>query len=215
MSAAGRNLPGRSRQQLDQYMTPAWAVEALLAEAADSIPGPVLDPCCGSGSILSALGGHPVERIGMDLDEGMVDLARQALRVADRPAEGLTDSAVSGDFLGPLGHVQGFVGGWGVETIVTNPPYRLAEEFIVRSLAVLPSGGRVFALLRLGFLASQRRRHLYEGDRFRGVYVLTRRPSFVHGRTDASEYGWFWWSVAPAGGRRPRAPVVKRLEVQP
>lgn len=203
MSATHRNLPGRERQDHDQYMTPPWTVEAL--QGAAPLTGPVLDPCCGDGGLLRALRG-PLERHGMDIDGELIQRARNDIwwRGAGwSRAAGLLSQQ---DFLGEAAARR--LRAAGIRTIVTNPPYKLAEKFVARSLRLLPHGGEVFMLLRLGFLASQRRRALYQRH-FRGLYVLTRRPSFRHGRTDSTDYAWFHWQTGFEGDA-----VVRRLEVE-
>lgn len=78
--------------------------------------------------------------------------------------------------------------------IVMNPPYSLALPFVAAALEVVRSqAGTVAALLRLGFLASRKRRDWWQSHPA-DVYVLSERPSFTgDGRTDATDYAWFVW----------------------
>jgi hypothetical protein len=81
--------------------------------------------------------------------------------------------------------------------VVMNPPFDQAEAFVRHSLMhVAP---RVIALLRLGFLESQERAPLHM-EWPSDVYVLSSRPSFAHGKTDASAYAWLAWGFG-SGGR--------------
>jgi len=73
---------------------------------------------------------------------------------------------------------------------LTNPPYSLAEQFVRKSIT---DNQCTIMLLRLGFLASQGRYQLFKTYPITGLYVLSRRPSFINGRTDNSEYAWFAW----------------------
>jgi len=70
MSRAGRIL---DRRPDDHYVTPRWAVEALLAGPLGieevRMTGDVLDPCAGSGAILKALGANSYKVRGIELDE--------------------------------------------------------------------------------------------------------------------------------------------------
>ncbi len=79
--------------------------------------------------------------------------------------------------------------------IITNPPYRQAEQFVRHGML---HAERTAWLLRLNFLGSQKRVPLHA--RFDpDVHVLSKRPSFTYdGRTDATEYAWF---VYPGSGR--------------
>ena len=80
------------------------------------------------------------------------------------------------------------------DLIATNPPFSQAEPFIRRSLELLKPYGVAVFLLRLGFLASLKRRVLYRDRPPSAVHVLQHRPSFSHdGRTDAQEYAFYTW----------------------
>jgi hypothetical protein len=107
-----------------------------------------------------------------------------------------------------------------IDLVIGNPPYKLAEQFVRRSLdLLLPSGYLVF-LLRLGFLEGQDRNFTAEekaelvkkGKRFKsmetgllrahppqavGVYV--QRPSFIGGGTDMTAYAAFVWQKGWSG----------------
>ncbi len=76
-----------------------------------------------------------------------------------------------------------------MDTIITNPPYSHAEEFIRKSIRI---ANNTFVLLRLNFLSSAKRIDLFQ--RFMpDVYVLPNRPSFTGEGTDSTDYGWFHW----------------------
>jgi hypothetical protein len=84
--------------------------------------------------------------------------------------------------------------GAGFDMIATNPPYSCAEPFIRRSLSLLKTQGIAIFLLRLGFLASLKRRPLFRDRPPMEVHVLQKRPSFSKdGNTDATEYAFFVW----------------------
>src|SRR5207244_1529854 len=57
---------GETRQKLDQYMTPAWVVEALLKK--EHIAGQAWEPACGTGNIVKALKTAGLEVLCTDLD---------------------------------------------------------------------------------------------------------------------------------------------------
>lgn len=79
--------------------------------------------------------------------------------------------------------------------IITNPPYSLAEEFVRKAVTVLTEDGVAMFLLRLGFLASQKRLPLWTRDvRLQDLGVLTQRPSFIGGTDVKTDYGWFVFS---------------------
>jgi hypothetical protein len=72
---------------------------------------------------------------------------------------------------------------------ITNPPFRLAQDFID---ACLTCSDTVVMLLRLNYLASKSR-WAFMSQHTPDVYVLPSRPSFTGGGTDSIEYAWFVW----------------------
>lgn len=76
-------------------------------------------------------------------------------------------------------------------TILTNPPFSLALEFCHHAIGLSPN---VFMLLRLNFLASQKRRTWWRQNLPSALFILSERPSFTEdGATDATDYAWFYW----------------------
>ena len=93
------------------------------------------------------------------------------------------------------------------ENIVTNPPYKLAEEFIRKALAVTTN--KVAMLLRLTFLESQQRYRLFRETPLESVYVFSRRLSMPQGGAErlssgAVAYAWFVWRHGHRGEPRIR-----------
>lgn len=183
MSATGR---GSDRSPRDFYETPAWCVDALFD--AEPLCGPYYDPGCGTGAILRILAKRG-KAWGGDIHAPSVQAC------AD---EGLVVGVA--DYLSP--ELRYRAPGEVTTTIVMNPPYKLAPEFLRAALEDLEPGRKVCALLRLNFLGSSRKRLdlVGPGSGLRSVYVLSRRPSFTgDGRTDACEYAWFVWEVGYSG----------------
>lgn len=81
------------------------------------------------------------------------------------------------------------------DLIVTNPPYSLATEFILKCYDCLAEYGEMWFLLRLDFLGSKNRyQRLYTTMPPTTIMVLSQRPSFTNdGATDAHNYAWFHW----------------------
>jgi hypothetical protein len=77
------------------------------------------------------------------------------------------------------------------DLIVTNPPFSLAAEFLVKSLR---EARCVAYLLRLNYLGSQKRVQLWdEIGTPNKLLVLSKRPKFINNQADATEYAWFCW----------------------
>lgn len=96
---------------------------------------------------------------------------------------------------------QGGDGPWDV--IISNPPFKRAEEFARVALARLAPGGVVVFLTRQSFLGSDRRRAFWQECPPSEVVVIRPRPSFtVDGGTDGAEYNYVVW--CPSAGQAPR-----------
>ena len=174
MSATNR---GAQRVAEDAYPTPVWAVRALLAGC--HLPGGTwLEPAAGDGAIV-----RMVNACRRDVTWYACDVREECW-----PAiEPLVDDGAIGDFL------QLDWSDWPAPAvIITNPPYSLAEAFVRKALEV--PGAVVVMLLRLNWLAGQKRAAWLRANT-PSVYVLPRRPAFVNGRTDATDYGWLVWGL--------------------
>jgi len=97
-----------------------------------------------------------------------------------------------------------------VANVITNPPYRLAEQFILHALEVATS--KVAMLLPLTFLAGQYRyQKIWKSSPFSVVYVFSARLSMCRGdienkRGGKVDYAWFVWDH-----NTNLEPVVKHL----
>jgi hypothetical protein len=74
---------------------------------------------------------------------------------------------------------------------VTNPPFSKALAFAQHSVA---HAEHTFLLLRLNFLGSLKRKAWFCQHEPDALFILSKRPSFVNGGTDATDYAWFAWS---------------------
>lgn len=177
LSASFRRMGARL---VDRHFTPSWAIEALL-NAYATPAGNVLEPARGIDQLLPALSQH-------HRNKGTVYASDWA------------DHWWRGNFLG-----QGYY--WKQRAfgcILTNPPYRYAQEFVIRAHTLLDKhwGGDVVMLLRINFLASIRRRDFWRQYPLKYLVVLEKRPSFAGGPTDMTEYAWFVWSTRDDVTRR-------------
>lgn len=152
----------------DLYQTPVVAVRVLCE--VETIPTVVWEPCCGPGAIVNELRRTGRKVIAHDLvDWGCPDSSarRDFLMERDAPAS----------------------------CIVTNPPFKLAEEFVERALDLCPE---VYMLLRVAFLEGLRwerslRPHLAR------VHVFAPRLPMMHregwdgpvNSNSGMAFGWF------------------------
>ena len=83
--------------------------------------------------------------------------------------------------------------------IVTNPPYVLAQEFILHSMKITPAGSKIAMFFRLAFLESKGRKPLFEKYPPIRVLVSSERLNcakggdFVKYPTGGLAYAWFVW----------------------
>lgn len=163
----------------DPYMTPPCATEALLRHV--QLPHRLWECACGDGTgILDPLraAGHQV--IGSDLvDYGRPDCFWRRDFLMERK---LPD---------------------GCEGIITNPPFKLVEQFVAHALELSPL---VVMLLRLAFLESERRCEILEGCGLARILVFRRRLPLMHregweGRKGNSgmAFAWYVWDSNHAG----------------
>lgn len=167
----------------DFYETPAWCVHRFL-EKYPKFLGRCLDPCAGEGAIVKAC--YSFGKPGLEFDPGNWT----CVEIRHTPTVG--EYRLWADFL-RLDRGDFPLVGTRIDTVISNPPYKLAEEFIRKSIELFPNASVIF-LLRLNFLASRSRLALYRDIGVPDVYVLPNRPSFSdNGKTDATEYAWFVW----------------------
>ena len=80
------------------------------------------------------------------------------------------------------------------KTIISNPPYSVAQEIIERCFKIANEDTEIIMLLRLAFLESKKRYNFWQKHPVNGLYVLSQRPSFTGKGTDATAYAWFVWN---------------------
>lgn len=168
MSSTNR---GSERRLDDAYMTPTWCVRRLL-DVWEPGPGMLIEPCAGTKNIVKAVGRSRTWWTNDIRELPGVDCVGDFLSIAPR----MTTPA--------------YASGTGVATVITNPPYSLAEEFLRHSRRLFPRAELVF-LLRMAFAASAKRLPLWQYLGTPDVYVLPNRPSFTGEGTDSADYAWF------------------------
>src|ERR1700741_463334 len=120
----------------DLYETPVVAVQALLRH--ERLPRVIWEPACGPRSIVKVLraAGHQVVATDLvDYDTDLQDHAR---------CDFLFERHAPDD----------------VQAIVTNPPFKLASQFVAHALELCP---HVVMLLRLSFIESVSRSAILDG----------------------------------------------------
>lgn len=126
--STGNRVHAISERKNDLYQTPAEAVRALLS--VEPVPLTVWEPACGPGAIVRELRKSGRAVIATDL--------------VDYQCE---DSRARIDFLMEREAPHG------VPAIVTNPPFKNADEFTSHAIALAPE---VYMLMRVAFLEGLR-----------------------------------------------------------
>jgi hypothetical protein len=178
---------------LDFFPTPPWATRALCEHGVTIRDCRVWDPACGRGDMVRPLAEYAQGAVGSDVhDYGMGFLQH--------------------DFLQPyMPH-----GIDGCDWVITNPPFRLGEQFARRAIAI--AGHGVALLVRTSFLEGQERYRLFSEHRPAVIAQFVERVPMVRWRLDrtastATAYAWIVW----AKGQTDTAfhwipPCRKRLE---
>lgn len=166
----------------DLYESPVEAVYALLKLQTTGVMRPlprlVWEPACGPGVIAKALRGAGHEVVATDL----VDYGARACPGAVFGVDFLMETAM-----------------WpGTGAIVTNPPYKLANEFVRHAYAI--GAERVVLLLRAMFIEGLGRTDVLEELGLHSVYVFRNRLPMMHrDGYDGPKHGsnvpfaWFDW----------------------
>ena len=158
----------------DDFPTPPWATRALLEHVLET-PSlrtlSCLEPACGAGHMAKVLRDYFKE-----------------VRYSDAYHYGY----------GPVrDYLTAPYEANAVDWVITNPPFRLAEEFVLRSLTVARRG--VAILARTVFLESSGRyREIFQQSPPSIFAQFVERVPMVKGRLDirattATGYAWFVW----------------------
>lgn len=159
----------------DDFPTPPWAARALVMHILDNpalLSGKTcLEPACGAGYLSRTL----------------------------REYFGSVTSSDAHDY--GFGEVRDFLAGPiamnSVDWVITNPPFRLSEEFVLRSLKIAREG--VAILARTVFIESIGRYYnLFQNTPPTKFAQFSERVPMVKGRVDrkattATGYAWLVW----------------------
>lgn len=166
----------------DWYVEPPECSDALFK--VEDFSGVVWDPACGIGRIVKSARENGIHSFGTD--------------IIDRSEECECEI----DF---LNDTPEFV----FDHIVSNPPFRFAEEFALKSLSILKTGKMLALLLPLVWISgfSSKRQWLPESPLLR-LLPISPRPSMPPGRVilegikpgnGTKDFAWFVWEKGYVG----------------
>lgn len=182
MSLTGTKLvgdnPERGRVENDYYATPFNATEALLNalnESGETLSSDtILEPSAGEGHIVKVLKDfYPYNEIVAN------DIAYRGSRLGIDVNGGI-------DFLNYEPHRK-------FDTIITNPPFALAQEFIEKALTL--TNRRVIMFAKIQLLEGDKRRKMFDNSPLKYVYVFSKRVNPLRNGEATDENGKPWAST--------------------
>jgi hypothetical protein len=165
------------REQHDYYATEPKAVKLLLE--LEEFTGAIWECACGEGSL-----SEEMKRLGYTVYS--------------------TDLIDRG-----YGQVMDFLSMENNEQvnyhIITNPPYRFANDFIVKAMTVLKSGNKLALFLPIRYLEGKARKQIFKQYPPKKIYVSSSRlicainGNFDEMKNSAVSYAWFVWEKGYEG----------------
>lgn len=174
MAKAKKNAHLWERDPNDWYPEPPWTAEALFATT--EVVGPLIDPCAGLGHIVRAAqkAGHCIEA------SDLIERHRPGVKGGIHYAAALMCTSA--------------------KTVVTNPPFKEAQQLIALALSL---GLDVAAFLQLRFAGGETRSKWMETTPLASIGILAPRPScppgavWLAGEATGSggevDHAWFVW----------------------
>jgi len=161
----------------DFYPTPRWATQALVDH--ESFEGTVWEPACGDGAMSDVLKESGLSVMSSDLyDRGYHNC------LAIDGVDFLKSNSV-------------------YDNIITNPPYSLANDFVIHALN--QSRKKVAFLLRLSFLeGATRQKNIFQRTPPTRIWIFSERVTFYPKGEERSSggttaYAWFVWDRSHVG----------------
>ena len=178
MSSTNRST---TRHPNDYYVTPITPIKDFLSAFSEvenifSLKDlSILDPCSGGDKI------NPMSYPSALIESGV---SACDILTVDVREDSLAD--IKGDFL-ELDQGE-------FDVVISNPPFKLAKEFIEKSLQQTKEGGFVIMLLRLNFFETKGRKPFFDKQMPKYAFVHHKRMSFTDdGKTDSVAYMHCIW----------------------
>jgi hypothetical protein len=173
LSATNR---GGKRVKSDFYPTPISAINNFL-DNYKLKEGVILEPCVGNGNFIKAIRDYGYDNyiVANEIESDKINNLEELS----------VDEIHNSDFLN--NKITTYP-----RTIITNPPFSIAQEFLEKCFEQFPKA-EVIMLLRTNFLESKKRYDFWQKYPVNRLYVLSQRPSFTGKGTDATSYSFFIW----------------------
>lgn len=163
-----------TREKDDFYATPPLAVRELMK--LETFDKNIWEPCCGMNHITNVLRDNNYNVRTSDIIDRVNDGSVEIIDFLDY------NEKYNGD-------------------IITNPPYKLATEFVYKSMETITDGHKVAMFLKLTFLETKKRYELFKKYPPKVIYVASMRFGCsqtgefnADGNTgSAVAYCWYIW----------------------
>lgn len=175
------NHTDKERESNDFYATDPIAVDKLVGSIG-FIPSVVWECACGTGCLSERLKQYCHGVVSTDVIDRGYGQVQDFLLAKEMPS--------------------------GCSCIITNPPYKLATEFILHALSLLPDGCKCIMFLKTTFLEGEKRHRLlfskYPPQRilqFSKRVLCAKNAEFQKMRKvgSAVSYAWFVWEKGYKG----------------
>jgi len=178
----------RERETNDYYATDPKALELFLDIIDFPLSNNIWECACGEGHLSKVLidRGYTVKSTDI-IDRGFGNELQNFLSIS--PLFG--DVSYDGD-------------------ILTNPPYKFAQEFVEKALEIVKEDKYVIMFLKIQFLEGKKRKKLFEVHPPKYVYISSSRldcslnGQFTSRDGSAVAYAWYVWQKGYRGD-----PVIK------
>jgi len=166
------NHSNHEREKHDFYATDPNAIDSLFA--VHEFSKKIYEPACGMGHLSIRMSARGKE-----------------VKSTDLIYRGIGEGGVDflHDEIEPIDY-----------DIITNPPYKYAQDFVEKSLEIVQEGNQVTMFLKLTFLEGQKRRKFFDKYPPKNIYVFSKRSQCaINGdeemfkKSSAACYAWFVW----------------------
>ena len=163
--------PNSKREDNDFYATNPIALKILLSQFRDELNINVWECACGQGHLSKELIKRGYNVYSSDLIDRGFGEVKDFLKC---------ENIFNGD-------------------ILTNPPFKLAENFVEKGFNLISEGNKLILFLKIQFLEGQKRKELFKKFPPKYVYVHSSRQQcsmnadFENLKATTQFYAWYVW----------------------
>jgi hypothetical protein len=171
MPTQGQKIVGFGLNRKGEDFYPTRRYVTVSLLERETFSDPILEPCCGDGAIAKVLEQRNYSCLAYDLNPRGYGIKQDFFSYKER-----------------------------IDSIITNPPFKLAEQFLIHSKKVATS--KIAFLLKTVFLEGKNRYELFQDRRFplKCIYQFAKRISFDPMQTSGMlAFAWFVWDKAWTG----------------